>query len=79
MAACDYVVVDAMTVNLNGDDGMDATQLAKGVWVWVWTSPGGACHQGAKHYRRRDDAVRAGREWLAERFPAPPGPTVSFR
>ena len=63
----------------NGDDGMDAAKLGNNMWVWVWTAPGGACHQGAKHYKRRADAVHAGREWLAEQFPPPPKPTVSFR
>jgi hypothetical protein len=36
-------------------------------WVWVYTSPGGACHQGPRHYRRRADAQRAGKQWLQVR------------
>jgi hypothetical protein len=47
-------------------ESLDAEQLSNGMYVWVFTSPGGACHQGAKQYKRRTDAVRAGREWLAK-------------
>lgn len=47
-------------------ESLDVEQLSNGKHVWVWTSPGGACHQGAKHYAKRGDALRAGREWLAK-------------
>lgn len=36
-------------------------------YVWVWTSPGGACHQGPKQYKRPADARRAGQQWLTQR------------
>jgi hypothetical protein len=56
--------------SVNGEpnefESLDAEQLSNSAWVWVWTSMGGACHQGAKQYRRRADAIRAGREWLAK-------------
>jgi hypothetical protein len=45
---------------------VDVEQLSDGNYVWVWTSPGGACHQGPKRYRRRGDAQRAGQQWLAQ-------------
>lgn len=55
---------------LNGQpdefESLDVEQLNNGTYVWVWTSPGGACHQGAKQYKRKGDALRAGREWLAK-------------
>ena len=47
-------------------ESLDCEQLNNDMYVWVWTSPGGACHQGPKQYRRRADALRAGREWLAK-------------
>jgi hypothetical protein len=47
-------------------ESLDVEQLNNSAYVWVWTSPGGACHQGAKQYKRRADALRAGREWLAK-------------
>jgi hypothetical protein len=45
---------------------IDVEELANGLFVWAWTSPGGACHQGPKHYKRRSDALRAGQLWLAK-------------
>ena len=55
----------------NGEtpDSLGAEKLGNGKWVWLWTSPGGACHQGAKHYQRKADALRAGQEWLAAQRP----------
>ena len=50
------------------DDEVDVMQLDNDMWVWMWTSPGGACHQGARHFKRRGDALRAGRDWLTERM-----------
>lgn len=54
-----------VTVNGNAPD-IDAVELDNGRWVWVWTSPGGACHQGPKQFRRPGDALKAGREWLRQ-------------
>lgn len=53
----------------NGDaaDTLDVIQLDNDKWVWQWTSPGGACHQGPVQYKRRGDARKAGREWLVKR------------
>lgn len=45
-------------------DSLDVQQIADDAWVWVWTSPGGACHQGPKQYKRRASAERAGQQWL---------------
>jgi hypothetical protein len=56
------------TVTVNGDEpDIDAIKLDNGRYVWVWTSPNGAFHQGPKHYRRPGDALKAGREWLRQR------------
>lgn len=59
-----------MSIDADGQpvefESLDAEELSNGSYVWVWTSPGGACHQGAKQYRKRGDALRAGREWLAK-------------
>lgn len=46
-------------------DNLDAEKLDNGKYVWTWTSPGGAAHQGAKHYTRKADAIRAGQQFLA--------------
>jgi hypothetical protein len=46
---------------------LDAVEVGENRWVWVYSSPGGACHQGPRHYRRRGDAQRAGRQWLNAR------------
>lgn len=47
-------------------ESLDVEQLSNGAFVWVWTGLGGQCHQGARHYKRRGDAMRAGREWLTK-------------
>lgn len=39
---------------------IEVIEISDNKWVWVYTSPGGACHQGPRHYRRRADAQRAG-------------------
>jgi hypothetical protein len=49
------------------DDGFDTMTNAKGEHRWTWTSPNGAEHVGPKFYRSRAAALKAGREWLAER------------
>jgi hypothetical protein len=56
-----------MTEFVDGQDDVEAIKLDNNMWVWVWNSPGGACHQGAKHHRRRADALRDGWDWLAAR------------
>jgi hypothetical protein len=48
---------------------LDAIRLDNGMYVWTWTSPGGATHQGAKQFRRRGDALNAGAEWLEAQRP----------
>jgi hypothetical protein len=57
-------VTNPVTVNGDGPD-IEAIRLDNGRYVWTWTSPGGACHQGPKQYRRAGDALNAGRQWLA--------------
>lgn len=46
---------------------LEAVEIGENNWVWVYSSPGGACHQGPRHYRRRADAQRAGKQWLQAR------------
>lgn len=55
-----------MTAPGNPFEDLDTSQLANGMYVWVWNSPGGAFHQGPRHYKRRADALRAGKDWLTE-------------
>jgi hypothetical protein len=59
-----------MTASGNGDSAggvLEVTELANGQFAWTWTSPSGAFHQSPKHYKRRGDARKAGRQWLVER------------
>jgi hypothetical protein len=47
-------------------DNLDVVSLSNGKFVWQWTGPGGAWHQGAQHYDKKAQARRAGRDWLKQ-------------
>lgn len=53
-----------MTMN---DGELTAIRMTSGAYRWDWTSVKGTTHVSGKTYRRKADALKAGRLWLKER------------
>lgn len=46
------------------DEDVSVEKLSNGLWVWICQPWGGAAfYQGAQQYKRKADAVKAGREF----------------
>jgi hypothetical protein len=54
---------------MTDDDGFDTERNAKGMYRWVYNSPGGGEYHGPTWYRTRRKALEAGRDWLERRTP----------
>jgi hypothetical protein len=54
---------------VNNDGEFDTQRNEKGMYRWVYTTPGGAEYLGPTWYRTKRKALEAGRDWLEERGP----------
>ena len=48
------------------DDSVSVEKLDNGMWIWICQPGNGAYFQGPHQYKRKADAVKSGREFLAE-------------